>query len=416
MSRSRSRSWRIFLLKYRFTAGALIGALLMCFSLFPLLSDESMDLRDEFFTRDARLAAMGGAFTAAGDSVHALYFNPAGLAYLSRPDVQIGNSTYVDFNHAGMNDFLAVAEGEQPDPFTLFFNHMSNTLQASAAGRFWGVSFTHEVAIVPPETASLQESSIPFSQVTRSTIAGGLAAALGDFSFGFNLRHVRSDESAAEFSTSDYIKQVAGTGSFLDGTSRIRPESLVIPETAPVIQAGVGIMTVTGGLTTGIYVDSIYTGESMSFQERIDRMTQTASIGMSYDFFNPKREASHHVRHFVISADLHRAGDDDRRFLSFGTEAGLHFTRVITLDLRGGYTHPVPGSTLTEAFTSLDPAGGEVHIGAGMKFMVSDLHLSLSLPVRFLQDVMQDGFDFNDPDFGTLASGSRVVISGGVRL
>lgn len=404
------------LLNYRSAASALFGAMLIFISLLPLASAETTELRDEFFTRDARLASMGGAFTAAGDSVHALRYNPAGLAYLSRPDVQIGTSTYVDLNHGGMNDFLAIADGSKPDPFTPYFNRISNTIQASAAGRFWGISFTHEVAVVPPMTIDQQAPAIELSQTTRSTITGGLAAALGDFSFGFNIRHVRTEETAAPYATSDYYKDITSTASFLDVTSRIRPKSQEIPETEPVIQAGAGIMTVTGGLTTGLYVDLLFTEESMSFQERIDLMTESASIGMSYDFFNPKQSSSHQMRHLVISADLHRAGDSEFRYLSIGAEAGLHFTRVITLDVRSGYTHPIPGSSLSDMYTSLDAEAGEVHFGCGIKFMVSDLNLSLSLPVRYIQDLVTSGFDFAEPDFGTMASGARVVISGGVRL
>jgi hypothetical protein len=49
-------------------------------------------------SRDARVMAMGGAFTAVADDVGALYYNPAGLAYLSKGNLKLGGSVLLDLN------------------------------------------------------------------------------------------------------------------------------------------------------------------------------------------------------------------------------------------------------------------------------------------------------------------------------
>lgn len=47
---------------------------------------------------DARIAALGGAFTALADDANALYYNPAGLAFLRGGDLVVGGSFLLDLN------------------------------------------------------------------------------------------------------------------------------------------------------------------------------------------------------------------------------------------------------------------------------------------------------------------------------
>ncbi len=54
----------------------------------------------EMRARDARVMAMGGAFTAVADDVDALFYNPAGLAYLYGTNLKVGTSFLFDTNSA----------------------------------------------------------------------------------------------------------------------------------------------------------------------------------------------------------------------------------------------------------------------------------------------------------------------------
>ena len=47
---------------------------------------------------DARIAALGGAFTALADDANALYYNPAGLSFLKGSDLVVGGSFLLDLN------------------------------------------------------------------------------------------------------------------------------------------------------------------------------------------------------------------------------------------------------------------------------------------------------------------------------
>lgn len=47
---------------------------------------------------NARIMAMGGAFTAVADNADALFYNPAGLAYLPNADINVGLSLLADLN------------------------------------------------------------------------------------------------------------------------------------------------------------------------------------------------------------------------------------------------------------------------------------------------------------------------------
>ena len=47
---------------------------------------------------NARIMAMGGAFTAVADDADALFYNPAGLAYLPNADINVGLSLLADMN------------------------------------------------------------------------------------------------------------------------------------------------------------------------------------------------------------------------------------------------------------------------------------------------------------------------------
>jgi len=56
---------------------------------------------------NARIMAMGGAFTAVADDANALFYNPAGLAYLPKADINIGLSLLADLNSnlVGMEEY-----------------------------------------------------------------------------------------------------------------------------------------------------------------------------------------------------------------------------------------------------------------------------------------------------------------------
>jgi len=56
---------------------------------------------------NARIMAMGGAFTAVADNADALFYNPAGLAYLPNVDINVGLSLLADMNSnlVGMEEY-----------------------------------------------------------------------------------------------------------------------------------------------------------------------------------------------------------------------------------------------------------------------------------------------------------------------
>ncbi len=78
----------------------------------------------------ARPAAMGGAYTAAGDDAWTVFYNPAGAALVQRPEIALGHNEWLE----GMRNESAVYTGPSGPDTTIFAG--LNALFSGAMDRF----------------------------------------------------------------------------------------------------------------------------------------------------------------------------------------------------------------------------------------------------------------------------------------
>ena len=264
---------------------------------------------------DARVMAMGGAFTAVADDADALFYNPAGLVFLNGADLNIGMTMLVDTNAdmVGMDiyefsdfnlwdlqvvDGTVEAGGVPVDLQTLYgfenswdgieamqgwydgllplldglgtgVDQLRFTPNVSFANNGFGVGMLGGV-VVSPAMVEYPEASgtyldYGFEIAKRSGVIAGMGFGIGPFSIGANLKYFRESRTLFGLPTDSYIDFEQYVDSF--GLSPSVQESLIeifaddaIAVDATLedhIEMGLGGMYVLGGLTVGAYVDSI---------------------------------------------------------------------------------------------------------------------------------------------------------------
>ncbi len=356
---------------------------------------------------DARVMAMGGAFTAVADDADALFYNPAGLVFLDGADLNVGmtmlvdtNANLVDMATYDFSDFnlwdLQIADGTVMAggvPVDLVSYGFENSWDGIEAMRSWydgliplldglntGVDqlrFTPNISfanngfgigmlggvVVKPAMIEYPEASgtymeYGFEIAKRSGLIAGMGFGFGRLSLGANLKYFRESRTRFGLPTDSYIDFEQYVNSF--GLSPSVQESLIeifIDDAIAVdatledhIEMGVGGMYVLGGLTVGAYVDSILGivvdeqgGLKNDFRAMLEAAARTANIGISFDPSMQKVTGREPFFNLLISADLKNIGDDYQRFLNLGTEVGIHIGELAQVDLRAGYKQYLTG-------------------------------------------------------------------------
>ncbi|MBL7006206.1 MAG: hypothetical protein ISR78_03890 [Spirochaetia bacterium] len=456
---------------------------------------------------NARIMAMGGAFTAVADTADALFYNPAGLAYLPNTDIHVGFSLLADLNSniVGMDvfDFKdtytyevwdlrydpdadvvyvdsnsgyggTYDEGEQVvdlenfgfdnswdgveemrgwygdfiqmvDGISQGFDHISVLPNISFASRNFGVGFLGGVTVSPVHTipylpltkdASYLEYGFEISK--KSGIIAGMGFGLGPLSLGANLKLYKEVRTLFGLPSDKYSDFENYVSSLIPDTPLqealinilIDDAIAVSLDTENHIEMGFGAMYTLGRLTVGAYVDSILgmilddAGElkDFDFESIIGQAAKTANIGVSFDPSMRKMYGREPFLNLLVSADLKNIGDDEKRFMNIGAEAGLHIGELAQVDFRAGYKQYLTGP-LEDIFSSdiIALEQGELSAGVGVKALFVNVAVAAAVPAILVRDVMLFAAADNFPDPETYFTEyghnfPRIMVSVGLNL
>ncbi|GEM_PF-6234647 len=373
--------------------------------------------RNELFTQDARVMAMGG-FTAVANDINALFYNPAGLAYLPARDFMLGTTFYSDLSGKGIDffaDFDPDDEDFDPEDVILPLRFTSLTSRAAFAERNWGVAAVSEMGVQPIEVLLDEEEEqldIIYVPTHNLGLVGGVGFSSGPIAVGGNIRLYRAlpkfDDKTVSlgFDEDGEIKE-----DDLDKAMEDIRETFFAFEDDVNMEVGVGAMVTLGSLSAGAYIESLM--DVLEYEDHIfERAWKSMSIGAAFTPFENRLYPSARMQliNLVIAGDFTYIGDDELRSMGIGTEVGLRLGRAVTFDLRGGYRQPMPGDF---GDMEIDTSKGEVFFGLGAKLIALDLNFTAAIPAGLLEE-MGEWDDEEDVVFGDY--NPRFSISAGLRL
>jgi len=416
--------------------------------------------------RDARVMALGGAFTALADDANALYYNPAGLAYLRNTDLRFGGTTFADLR-SGVTDDASLRKAleaaiDATDTYTVIYKESDpeeisyikdnrtdapldeeekDLLIMSAGGlilldegfdqvrvipnitfadRGFGIGLISSMEVNPQETLS---SHTELSFTHKRGIIGGFSFNAGPAALGVNGRYYKQDSHLFTF---DYDP----TDDLNDADEEFKEVVMNPLEGESIFEAGGGGMLTLGPLTAGIYVDNLLNlalTEEGSLTDDYDGLLsdawETANAGLAFEPFSRKDSYRNSFINLIAVGDLKNIGDDEARAASVGAEAGLNIGDVLTADLRAGYSQYLPGELSEISRDSFDAARGEVTFGAGVKALILNLDIAASVPAVMIKHGMEFDKNGNGPadddemlDYLSAygANFPKVMISGGL--
>ncbi|MCF7945137.1 MAG: hypothetical protein K9L75_06360 [Spirochaetia bacterium] len=388
--------------------------------------DFPLDLPATGEVRDARVFALGGAFTAVSDDVNALFYNPAGLAYLNNGDLRIGGSAFFDFNsELAMNEdvlakdiFTAIGNSdayeynsddeieyvgggslteededilvEQVIPMMVLhkvMDRMQLIPNVSYAGKNWGVGSSASMTVEPLRKENEDDEMHNIFQITQETgIIGGMGFDLGPAAVGVNARYFKEISTPFTFDYDPFSDLEGVDEDIMDALADDGQEEYTL-------EMGVGGMVTLGSLTLGTYVDNflnIVVDESGELAEDnvLDKAWETANVGIAFEPSNRKGSQRRGLINFLAAADLNNIGDDENRVLSLGSEMGLHLGEVITMDGRVGYKQHLPGE-LDEIEEIININQGEITMGMGFKALFFKFDAGVSFPAVMVKHAME---------------------------
>ncbi|MBN2049289.1 MAG: hypothetical protein JW760_02490 [Spirochaetales bacterium] len=376
---------------------------------------------------DARTRGMANAFTAVADDYNALYFNPAGLAYLNNSDFVLGlggnasgkkgltfleeeypsiweswendgyeyedsffgHSVYFDPADYGffwdddpdtatMSYQEAVDAYEQKRTFEIIRNLSDMNLypRLAYAAPHWGVSTINNVTLEPsgfdPETEEF------FFRILKETgIMGGLGLNIGPIAAGLNIKYFKEVVDSSSFTVSetedgppeDFFQDIFFGSDNEEATSDHK------------IEAGLGFIFTLGSLNLGAYLDNLlfFIEETDDGVEVDPGLLDTLSVGAAWTPFDQKMKDQRGILNFIAAVDLKNLGSRTERELAAGVEAGINLGGVIVGNARLGYTQPLVGA-LADIADQFDPRLGLYSMGMGWKFLFAAINFSLQIP------------------------------------
>ncbi|MBI9105053.1 MAG: hypothetical protein JEY99_21740 [Spirochaetales bacterium] len=380
---------------------------------------------------DARTRGMANAFTAVADDHNALYFNPAGLAFLKDTDFSFGidwdlsfsmnalvgeerypepyldsNGQYVyqdestgtetpfepadyDFD----NDSLSpVAYDQTVDDYLrlrkyyLNYKSMQSIPQMDLfpnfayASKNWGFANIYDLTVKPIKTEfSGEPTDFSFDVSHNIGIMGGVGIEIGGIGLGANVKYYTRTTNTIHFSEEE--AETGPSGEFFSAFFTGSEEGSVEGRATSHFEVGVGALLAIDSLSIGIYSDNIlgFVNEAGGFSFNWN-MLETMSLGAAYTPFNRKNSDKKGFLNLILSGDLKNLGDNDTRVLALGAETGLHLGQIIMLDGRLGYSQPLSGG-FSNGYT---PRSGTFSIGCGGRFLIGTMNITLQLPGSFL--------------------------------
>lgn len=413
---------------------------------------------------DARTMGLSNAFTAVADDVNAITFNPAGLGFLKKetftidgtisaqltkkilsdveeyPEIQeswegikVGDSEIIAYTM--WDDFLSdeiffdpalygfpwdkdVPENEETgylaavrayEEFRNYygvyeFNRNVSDLKIypriAWAGKYFGVSTLARISadMLPTEYEG-EYTPVTFRINKDLGLVGAVGLKLGVFGIGANFKYYERYTEDLTYMARDF--EDGPSEDFLTDLVLGKENSTVEP--IPQFELGLGGLFTLGSLSVGAYLDNaIFFVNDIIEEKDIDwgGILDTLNVGAAWTPFNNKLEEKRGILNLVAAIDLKNFGDEEKRGLAIGLEAGLNLGDFITADARAGFTQNLPGS-LTGMFRNFDWRDGLYTAGIGAKFWFMRLDAAVQFPAELLFNPPVEGYvpkaEWNDP-------------------
>ena len=393
---------------------------------------------------DARARGLAGAMTAVGDDMNALFYNPAGLAFLRKGYLNVEGNAALTANrsfdepfsnalrdiytvadgHGGYQYFYTYAEGENPEEEFIFgvddlpyLEQLTALAQANGEVDYenlidgWKRAYYQQlvyrnaaynsinsitgnprVSVGGPHwgvsgfadyvlTPSIMPGTTNAQTVLDYTVFRQMGVTAG---LGLKLGPIAVGANARYVQDAIYDASFRFAGEPEDSVDIMELISHQAENSDATFTVGLGALFTVGIANLGVYNDNV-----MPFLDRdnttpfLDAFLDTMTFGLAFMPSDSKFESKKSMLVFMSTADFKNVGDDVNRQLCAGLEAGINLGDFIVGLVRAGYTQRLPGefSELVDAF-NID--NGTVSLGATAKLWVLKLDASYSIPVSYI--------------------------------
>lgn len=396
-------------------------------------------------TGDARAKGLAGAMTAVGDDMNALFYNPAGLAFLRKGYFNVEGNAALTANRSfdepfsnAMRDIYEVYvgggdsefyytyyEGEDPNvPFVFgvddlpYITQLTELAQANGEADYVNLEKDGRKGMYYQQLLSRNNSYNTINSITgnpRVTLGGphwgvsgfadyvlvpsitpGTTNALTVLDYtvfrqmgvtagiGLDLGPIAIGANARYVQDALYDATFRFAGEAEDKVDIMELISHRAENSDATITVGLGALFTVGIANLGVYNDNV-----MPFLDKdnttpfLDAFLDTMTFGLAFMPSDSKFESKKSPLVFMSTADFRNVGDAVNRQLCAGLEAGINLGDFIVALVRAGYTQRLPGefSELVDAF-NVD--NGTVSLGATAKLWVLKLDASYSIPVGLI--------------------------------
>lgn len=385
-------------------------------------------------TGDARTRGMANAFTAVADDVNAIFFNPAGLAFLEKgyfvvgadasavlsKRIMFGEEEYPypweywdesgNMSYSYWDDFMGIDVFFDPSEFGFpydpevpgsyeqavqdymtwrdfygFYQFNQNVSdmhlipRLAYAAKNWGVSLITESSVEMATTEYRgEDTQLTFNLNKDVGVMGALGLNLGIMAVGANLKYyVRKTDTISFYAYE--TEDGPPDGFFADlllGTENEESGSSHL-------ELGVGGLFTLGQISAGAYIDNLLyflpQDENGEWDPDLLGIFDSLSIGASFTPFNSKTSGKKGLLNLIGAVDIKNLGSETNRMLTAGVEAGLNIGDIIAANGRLGYRQDLPGN-LMEMVDSFDPRLGFYTFGIGAKFIMGSLDIAAEFP------------------------------------
>ena len=393
---------------------------------------------------DARARGLAGALTAVGDDMNALFYNPAGLAFLRTGYLNVEGNAALTANRSfdepfsnALRDIYAVAgagnvptyyytyaEGEDPfDEFVFGVDDIPYLAELTALAQANGE--TDYANLIPgrqrmyyQQLVYRNDSYNAINSVTgnpRVTIGGphwGVSGYADYVLTPSNIPGTNNANTVLDYTVFRQMGVTAGLGldlgpiavganvryvqdAIYDASFRFEGGEQDSADILELLshQAENADASFTVGLgalfTVGMANLAVYNDNVMPFLDQdnntpfLDAFLDTMTFGLAFMPSDNKFESKKSLLVFMSTADFKNVADAVNRQLCAGLEAGINLDDFIVGLVRAGYTQRLPGefSELANAF-NID--NGTVSLGASVKLWVLKLDASYSIPVGYI--------------------------------
>lgn len=300
---------------------------------------------------DSRAAGIGESGTGLADNSSAIFWNPAGVAFLTGTEVGITHSNWLpQFNLDLFYDYLTYRQ---------YFEEIDGSLLASFTYMNYGeFNRTSEAG---PEVIDV------FRSYDFALTVGYATKLSSDWGIGFNARLIHSQ--LADKPTGEEKGEGIATSVSFDIATMWRPETFVIP----VIDEDIG-----GKISVGINLSNLGPKITYIDQAQADPIPTNFRLGFAYKIIDDEFNSLLYTLDFsklLVSRDTSSSDEFyEAIFTSWGDEPFSNELRDIVTSMGLEYWYGQPGDflfALRSGFFYEDPAYGNrkfVTFGAGIRY------------------------------------------------